>query len=82
MSLIAQTFPQSKRLARHHGIVECNEQLQPFVSDIRQELEARVQELQSQFATAKVLNSREFSFCFHDESLIDLLFETAETHFG
>ena len=79
---LAQELPQGERLTRHHGIVQCNEQMQTFVSDTRAELEAKVQKLQSQFATAKVLNSREFSFCFHDESLVDLLNETAATHFS
>ena len=79
---IDQELPHGRRLPRHQGIVRCNEALQPFVSEARAAVESQLERLRDGFATAQVLNSREFSFCFHDEDLCDLLLNLSRSNFS
>ena len=78
---IKQDLPLGQRLLRHRGIAACNEQLHSFVSNKRKMLESKLAQMQQNFGTAKVLNSREFSFCFYNEDLPGLLTELAATNF-
>ena len=79
---LRQDLPLGHRRLRHEGIENCNEQLQSYVSDTRFQLTSRLAKLQELLPTSQVLNSREFSFCFHDDSLTDLLIDLAANHFS
>jgi hypothetical protein len=63
----------SDRKERHHEIETANRMLQPFVSDDVKALESELAEVREKIETSRVLNSREFSFCLFDESLVEEL---------
>ena len=59
------------RLQRHHAIEEANRLLQPFVADQVEALQQKLTGINDQIHNSRILNSREYSFCLFDESLIE-----------
>jgi hypothetical protein len=78
--LISQVLPKGKRRQRHDGITECNRQLQVFLSDQRQALQANRAELAKMLPSSQLVNSRETSFCLFPESLAEQLRQLAIHH--
>ncbi|MEQ8787566.1 MAG: hypothetical protein RIC55_14780 [Pirellulaceae bacterium] len=60
--------PPRKRGRRHEAIARINQQLQPRVEEQRRELLARRLSAADQLRTARLLGSREFSFCLFSET--------------
>ena len=69
----------SKRKERHHEIETANRMLQPFVSNDIRSLESELAEVREKIETSRILNSREYSFCLFDESLVGELRQLVET---
>lgn len=59
------------RLQRHQEIEEANRMMQPFVADQIEALQKELSDASDQIHSSRILNSREYSFCLFDESLID-----------
>ena len=64
---------RAQRQTRHQEIVRLNELMQPWVAERRLELSNEIEQLEANFDTARILNSREYSFCLHDVELLDTL---------
>ena len=70
---LATELPAGQRLARHQGIVECNENLQTFVRDKATELQQEQTRLKDLLASSRAINSRELSFCLFEQALVEEL---------
>jgi hypothetical protein len=75
---IQTQLPPGERLARHRAIVDCNEQLQPFVQSQREAAERSRDELSDEIRASQILGSREFSFCLFPIELMQQLKRLAE----
>ncbi len=75
---IAKELPRGKRLERHLAITKCNSLLQPFVESKKTEIQRELKRLKIGFRSSQVLISREYSFCLHDERLIEQLQQMAK----
>ncbi len=62
-----------QRKQRHEAIVECNQQLQPYVESLRHELERQLKKLPDEIRKNRILCSRDYSFCLFPETLIEEL---------
>lgn len=57
-------------LQRHKAIAQINKQLQIAVENQATRLKTEIENLKSNFQNAQIANSREYSFCLFDESLL------------
>ena len=62
---------QMNRLDRHREIERANRLLQPCVAEHVESLTEELNQVSADLQNSRILNSREFSFCLFDESLID-----------
>jgi hypothetical protein len=73
---LARELPKGQRQARHKGIAEINRRLAPLLAPQCQRLLAERERLAAELRAARLLGSREFSFClFPEEILRPLLLE-------
>ncbi len=75
---IAKALPKGKGLERHLAITKCNSLLQPFVESTKTQIQRELKRLRVGFRSSQVLHSREYSFCLHDERLIEQLHQMAK----
>jgi len=61
------------RLDRHHEINAANQAMQPLVADQIDSMQQKLAEVSKQIHNSRILNSREYSFCLFDQSLIEQL---------
>ena len=78
---ISQELPAGKRLARHLSINQANQHLSKHVSNIVNQQQQLLQQMIEQSPNSKILNSREFSFCLYDQSLMAELIQLADRKF-
>ena len=78
-SLVNAAHLENNRKQRHEEIELVNEQLQVFVEQERGKLLARKRFVEKHLRTSQILGSREFSFSLFPESIIESLFELAQT---
>jgi hypothetical protein len=73
---LADDRPKGKRLERHRALAALNERIAPSVSDVRDQLHAEREQIVERLRIARLLGSREFSFClFPQETLRTQLLE-------
>jgi hypothetical protein len=70
---IAQNPGSFGRRERRVAIESCNNLLRERLIGERSSLENELTSLSFQLKNARILGSREYSFCFHDNSIIDVL---------
>ena len=66
---VRQQLPRGQRLQRHQAISRINEQLQSSAGQHAADLKSELENLKNNFLNAKILNSREYSFCVFAEEL-------------
>ncbi len=78
---IDSDLPRGNRRERHRGITSANMQMQPFVKERRQQLLRERRVLETELGKARLLGSREFSFCIYPEGYLrDSLTKLAAVH--
>ncbi len=75
---IEKELPPGQRKPRHDAIKEINQKLQEQVGDSKTAETNKLNELVAQQPMAKLLNSREYSFCLFDQNLLNELKHSAE----
>lgn len=69
-SWIAQHQPSGQNKQRHDAITQCNEQLQPYIAAQAEQIRQQQDQVRSLLSRSRILDSRAYSFCCFDESLI------------
>ena len=75
---IRASLPLGKRLPRHQAIEESNLALQPFVEPLQRSLQKELAEMRQRHIRESMLSSREYSFCLHDQSIVEELKNLAD----
>ena len=76
-SWVAQELPRGQNKQRHDAIARSNEDLQPYVADRVEEIHSHQEQVRSLLSRSRILDSRAYSFCCFDESLISELQQLA-----
>jgi len=71
--LLASVPPRGHKKAWHRQITSLNESLQPLVQEQRRQLEQRIVQLTEEHRVARLLGSREFSFCLFPADFLHTL---------
>ncbi len=80
MELVAHGWQGKQKQAWHQQMTQCNERMSAMLEPLREHLRKDRERLMADLHRARILGSREYSFClFPEEMLVPLLKKLAGT---